>query len=410
MTNQLSASCADRENRSLLVVAGDLSADKHVAKLVKTLKEAAPDLHVWGMGSEKMQEAGVELCFDCRDFSSMGILSVIKLRPFLERLGHELLRQIERRKPHAVLLVDYGGFNLQFAKAVRKKFPHLKMLYFISPQVWGSRPWRIKALAKTINKMLVIFPFEESLYLSHQIPVRFVGHPLTTRIAHQSPQNVKEDFCHRFNLDPEKPLIAVFPGSRKSEIQNLFPIVWKAMQWTFRICPKVQFAISEANQERASAIRAIAAKLTNKLSKELDQQARVVKVSAPENDNLMAAADIIWAKSGTTALEATLHGKPMIVFYRADWLSYWLFLAFKRVQKISLPNLLAGKDLVPELIQLDCRPDQLVKYTADLLNVPGLRRQISQELLALRERLGQGDYALACTEEILKVISAQGKF
>jgi lipid-A-disaccharide synthase len=385
---------------SLLVVAGDLSADKHTGKLLARLKQAAPELKVWGMGSTHMRDSGAELLFDCKDFSSMGIIGVIKLVPFLKQIGMTLLAEIDKRQPRAVLLVDYGGFNIELAKAIRKQFPKLPVLYFIAPQVWGSRPWRIKTLAKTISKMLVTFPFEEPLYQSYGIPVRFVGHPLSSAQVHKERTEIRQEFCSRHALNPEKPLIAVFSGSRKGEIRNLFPVVWQAMQWLSDVHPDVQFALSQANPERASDMQMIIEQKAHKRQ----TRAQYVTISASENDDLMSAADIVWAKSGTTALEATLHGTPMIVFYRADWLSYWIFLAFKRVQKISLPNLLSGKNLVPELIQLDCRADQLVKYTRDLLAVPELREEIRRELLALRDKLGEGEFTSACTEEILAAI------
>jgi lipid-A-disaccharide synthase len=386
-------------NPSLLVVAGDLSADKHVGKLLLQLKQAAPELNVWGMGSTIMQKAGAELLFDCKEYSSMGIVGVVKLKPFLDRVARTLLNEIEKRKPNVVLLVDYGGFNLAFSKSIKKRFPNLKILYFISPQVWGSRPWRIKTIAKTISKMLVIFPFEETLYRSHGIPVRFVGHPLCHKENPKDPSQIRKDFFLRYGLDGKKSLIAIFPGSRKSEIPSLFPVVWQAMHWLAGERDDVQFAISLANPERAESIQKIIDR-----DKKHTVAAPFLMVPAEENDNLMDASDVIWAKSGTTALEATIHGKPMLVYYRADWLSYWIFLLFKRVRKISLPNLLSGKTLVPELIQLDCRADQLVKYTRDLLDVPQLRSEITNELLALKSQLGEGDFAAALSEEILEAI------
>jgi lipid-A-disaccharide synthase len=385
---------------SMLVVVGDPSADKHVGRLLHKLKQSAPDLKVWGMGSTAMQNAGAELLFDCKDFSSVGIVGVIKLKPFVDRATAALLNEIKTRAPKLVLLVDFGGFNLPISVEIRKRFPDLKILYFISPQVWGSRPWRINTIAKTVSKMLVIFPFEEPLYRRHGVPVRFVGHPLAANRHDKDPSKVRHEFFSRYGLDETKHLVAIFPGSRKNEIPSLFPVVWQAMQRLALERPNTQFALSAANPDRAIAIQ----KIIEQNRKNKKEIASFVTVPGEENDDMIAASDVVWAKSGTTALEVALHGKPMLVFYRADWLSYWIFLAFKRVQKISLPNLLAGKTIVPELLQLDCRPDQLVKYTRDLLDVPALRSEISQELLALRDQLGEGDFATACTEEILDAI------
>jgi lipid-A-disaccharide synthase len=385
---------------SMLVVVGDPSADKHVGRLLDRLKQSAPDLKVWGMGSTAMQKAGAELLFDCKDFSSVGIVGVIKLKPFVDRATAALLNEIKIRAPKLVLLVDFGGFNLPISVEIRKRFPDLKILYFISPQVWGSRPWRINTIAKTVSKMLVIFPFEEPLYRRHGIPVRFVGHPLAANRHDKDPSKVRHEFFSRYGLDETKHLVAIFPGSRKNEIPSLFPVVWQAMQRLALERPNTLFALSLANPDRAIAIQ----KIIEQNRKNKKEIASFVTVPGEQNDDMIAASDVVWAKSGTTALEVALHGKPMLVFYRADWLSYWIFLAFKRVQKISLPNLLAGKTIVPELLQLDCRPDQLVKYTRDLLDVPALRSEISKELLALRDQLGEGDFATACTEEILDAL------
>jgi lipid-A-disaccharide synthase len=388
---------------SLLVVVGDLSADRHASKVLAKLKESAPQLKVWGIGSESMKREGAELLLDCKDFSSIGIVGILKLVPFLIGLRKRLLAEMAVRKPQAVLLVDYGGFNLFFAEGIKKQFPSTPVLYFISPQVWGSRPWRIKTIAKTITKMLVIFPFERTLYEEHKVPVRFVGHPLAQDVeSFNVIGNSREEFCHATGLRAKDPIIAVFPGSRKSEIKILMPVLMQGMNWLFSERPNVQFVISEANEDLGKQIRLLFGPV------DADKRnLQPVYISASKNQALLASADLVWAKSGTTTLEVTLFGKPMLVFYRGDWLSYFIFLALKMVRRVSWPNLLAGRELVPELIQLDCRAEQLVKYSRDLLDVPKLREEISAELLSLRDQLGEGDFASACAEEILKVVKLQ---
>jgi len=390
---------------SLLVIVGDLSADRHVGKILAKLKESAPQLKVWGIGSENMRREGAELLLDCKEFSSIGIVGVIKLVPFLARLRERMLGEIAKRKPQAVLLVDYGGFNLPLASGIRERFGSLPIIYFISPQVWGSRPWRINTIASTVTKMLVIFPFERELYEKHKVPVRFVGHPLAQDVeafrGSGSGSN-REEFCKTNGLKPNDPIIAVFPGSRKSEIKTLMPVLQEGMNWLSFERPRVQFVISEANEDLGKQIR-----LMLKGDADDSRNAKPVYVNAAKNQELLAACDLVWAKSGTTSLEVTLFGKPMLVFYRGDWLSYFIFLGLKRVRRVSWPNLLAGKNLVPELIQLDCRAEQLVKYSRDLLDVPKLREEISAELLSLRDHLGEGEFASAVSEEILKVAKLQ---
>ncbi len=391
------------EPASILVVAGDVSADRHVGLLLEQLKVEAPHLQTWGLGSTKMKAAGTELLYDCKEFSSIGIIGVLRLIPFLRRMGDEFLAQIAIRKPQAVLLVDYGGFNLPLASAIKKQFPGLPILYFISPQVWGSRPWRINTIAKTVSKMLVIFPFEKALYEDKGVPVRFVGHPLTKNIPSFDDQKTRLEISQKYGLNPANPIVAVFSGSRRSEIPTLFPVIIDAMVWLSEIRPSVQFAISKANEELGKQIESALEKARAKGR----LKCKVVTVDSAMNYELITASDLVWAKSGTTSLEVTLLGKPMLVFYRGDWLSYFIFLAFKRVRRVSWPNLLAGKALVPELIQLDYRAEQLVKYTSDLLDVPALRQEIASELRSLRDQLGEGDYARAVVEEILETTKHQ---
>jgi lipid-A-disaccharide synthase len=383
---------------SLMVSVGDLSADKHASKLISKLKICQPNLHIWGLGSSAMRAAGVEILYDCQEFSSIGIAGVLKLFPFLAKVRNELLAEIAKRKPKAVLLIDYGGFNLVLAQTIRTRYKDLPIYYFISPQVWGSRPWRINTIAKTITKMLVIFPFEESLYKDKNIPVSFVGHPLTKNLPDQTALLNREQFAGKYHLNPAKPIIGIFSGSRKSEIKNLLPITLTAVKELNKDRPEIQFAVSQANEL-----------LSDDIEKALKTDGfanNLVKIIPSEDSyNLMSICDLAWAKSGTTTLELTLFAKPMLIFYKADWLSYLIFLALKRTQRVGWPNLLAGKDLIPELIQLDCSPQKLVQYSKDILDVPGLNKEISLQLQALRNKLGEGDYAEACATELAKTFT-----
>jgi lipid-A-disaccharide synthase len=246
--------------------------------------------------------------------------------------------------------------------------------------------------------MLVIFPFEEKIYLEKNIPVTFVGHPLTKNLPDRHALMNREEFAHKYGFDPTKPIISIFPGSRKSEIKNLLPLTLEAVQSLHKKRPEIQFALSQANNELANSVKTIVARRP--------AIAELVKLIEPADTyNLMSNCDLAWAKSGTTTLELTLFAKPMLIFYRGDWLSYLIFLAFKRTQRVGWPNLLAGKELMPELIQLDCCPEKLVQYSKDLLDVPALLKEMSTELLSLKNKLGEGDYAATCACELANVLS-----
>lgn len=389
--------------KSICVVVGDMSADKHVAKLVGHLKSLQPDLHIFGVGGPEMAKAGVEILFDCQDFAAIGFFRLIDKVPMLARIRKKILDTIDERKPDCALLVDFGGFNITFSSAVRNRFKSLPIVYFISPQVWGSRPWRLIELARNVSKMLVIFPFEQAIYERKGIPAKFVGHPLMVDPEKWDQKHSRQEIMQELGLNPEKPMVAIFPGSRKQEISDHMPVVAQAVKWMKRERPDIQFVLSQSNERIAGLVDNQMKK--HRLSTQPDTG--LLLVSSENNYKLLSIADLVWAKSGTTTLETTLCGAPMIIFYRGDWLSYLLVLCFKTVKRVGWPNLLAGRDLVPELIQLDCRAEKLVEYTLDLIDVPTLRQEMSSQLKTLRDQLGQGDFAKNAALEILEIIGCR---
>ncbi len=387
--------------KSLMLIVGDPSADRHMESILKLVKQSAPDLNMWGVGGERMEEIGVELLADLKDFAVIGFFEIIEKVPRILKMGHTILMEIEKRKPDVIMMVDFGGFNLKIVPRIRKKFPNQKLLYFISPQIWASRPWRIKTIAANVSKMLVIFPFEEPLYASYGVPARFVGHPLTLHIPNEQELLDKETFTRTHELRADKPIIAVLPGSRKQEIKTLLPILLTAMEELLSERPDLQFVVSKANKTVSELVDKIYEK--HKIKKRFSKN--VIFLDGSENYNLFKNSDLVWAKSGTTTLEVAMFGKPMLIIYRGALLSYFLVVLVLTVKNVGLPNLLAGRTLVPELLQLDCRPQQLVRYTSDLLDVPGLRNEISDELLKLRDQLGQGNYVENCAQEILAALN-----
>lgn len=385
---------------SLFIMVGDLSADKHTATLLAGLKKQIPDLKIWGVGGPAMQAEKMELICNCQEFSSLGPFEGFKYIFLFRKLRAQVLERIKNERPSLALLVDFGGFNLILADDLRKQEPQLPIYYFISPQVWASRPWRIKTIARTVDKMLCIFPFEQDLYTKRGITASFVGHPLTRNLRRENLKS-KEDFCREWNLSCERPIIAVFPGSRKQEIRDNLPVALESIARLLVIRPDLQFVISQANDLFAESIQNLMKKygLTEHLGK------NIFIIKDIQNYAAIAASDFVWAKSGTTALEVTLLAKPMLIFYRGSWINYFLFRLFKTVPRVGWPNLLAGYDLVPELLQLDCRPQQIVKYTCDMLDAPALRHEISEKLKDLAKQLGAKDYVENCTNEILNVMS-----
>lgn len=386
--------------KSLFVCVGDVSADRHAARVISRLKEEMPDLCVWGVGGEAMQAAGARILFDRNAINAFGIMEVIRHLPRLALVRKELLEKIEKERPDAVLLMDFGGFNIGFAQILRKKFKDLPIIYFISPQVWGSRPWRIKAIAASASKMLVIFPFEEELYRARGVNACFVGHPLTTGIKPADKRCSKEDFCRQFNLDPERPIIGVFPGSRRQEIGKHGAIVLQAIDLLRKARPQLQFVVSRTDSAMGDAFQHEIEK--GGYERLLDAGLKIIE--SQHNEELMCHADLLWTKSGTTTLEATLIGTPMIIFYNASWITYLIFTLFKTVRYVGWPNLLNGEELVPELILLDCSAQRLAAFTLDWLDVPGLKREISARLKVLKSHLGRGDFTDNAACEIITIL------
>lgn len=230
--------------KSILVSVGDHSADKHAAAIIKELKLIYPDLKVRGMGGPLMKDAGVDLIFNLDDLNVLGIVEVIKFLPRLLAMENHIIKEVEAAPPDLVLLVDYGGFNMRLAKKMRVKYPKMPIVYFICPQVWASRPWRAKALAKNISRLLVIFPFEELHYEKEGIKATFVGHPLLKQIGDLSDYPSKVEFSKKIGFNPDNELISIFAGSRKLEIKNHMPVIVSAMEELLQTRPGIQFIVS----------------------------------------------------------------------------------------------------------------------------------------------------------------------
>jgi lipid-A-disaccharide synthase len=384
--------------KSLFISVGDHSASNHATRVIRKLKQLQPDLELWGMGDAQMEAAGMNIEVDFQQYTAFGIISVLKHLPRLAALKQALADRICSRKPDAVLFIDFGGFHLALAKLLKKRLPDLPVIFLISPQVWGSRPWRAKTIGKVVDKMLVIFPFEESWYKLRGIDAKFVGHPLSLRHHDLDMAGVRSRFCQMYSLECEKPIVAIFPGSRRMEIDGNLPPALQAVRWLVNERPDVQFVISQANEKFGE-------RLTELTLKYRLASCTQVKVARPaDNAELMMAADVIWAKSGTTTLEASLMKKPMLIFYRADWLSWMVFLLFKRVKWVGLPNLLTG-GVVPELFQLDCRAEQFVKYTRDWLEVPAAREVLVSRLAKIDQQLGSTKFDDVAASEVLEIVN-----
>lgn len=383
-------------NSSIFVFAGDPSADNHAAPIVAELKKTNPDLQVWGVGGPRLQKAGAELLYDCRAFSVVGFQQTVRNLSFFRKLIAEMVFLIKQRKPVLLFLVDCGGINLRIARALHKSMPDLVIYQFIAPQVWASRPWRIKTIKENVTKVLVILPFEKQMLDGERICSKFVGHPLVRQLVSEPRIESKEAFCTLLGLDAQKPIVGIFPGSRKQEIAQILPVYLKAASALLDTKGEMQFVISVANELLKPAIESC----VTSVDEGLIHGKNLLLLPSSMNHELMSHCDIAWAKSGTTTLEVSLFGTPMLICYKGSMLDYLLVSLFKTTRFVGLPNILAGYELVPELLQGDCNPGLIARLTLHILDHPSVYENISQKLRELVSKLGSRDYVLECVTEI----------
>ena len=318
--------------KKLFIITGEYSGDIHASHVAKELWKEYPDLTIEGIGGENLKAAGVKLFSDHKKMSAVGLSLKIIIDHIT--LGKRLVDYLKNDyKPDLVLCIDYGAFNLNISKFLKKA--GIKVFYYIPPQVWASRKWRINTIKKYIDKVLCIFPFEKPMYDSYGIDTHYCGHPLVSQLP---PKANREEFFEKHGLDKNKKLVSVFPGSRVFELKQLMGTFIKTAKKLQKEHPDLQFCISHAPNLSDSVY--------NKYLKNTD-----FKVIKGENQALLSCSDALILASGTVALEACLYQVPMIIAYRGPWLFYLIYLMVRCIKKVSLPNIIADRMIVPEIIQ-----------------------------------------------------------
>ena len=338
--------------KDILIVAGEPSGDLHGANLAQELWKLDPTLTLRGLGGEKMLLAGVNLYFNIVELAGIGISEVFKNIARLRQVFKELVAIIEKAKPKAIVLIDFPEFNLRLAKEMhRLKIP---IIYYISPQVWAWRRGRVKTISRYVKKMLVIFPFEEEFYRRLRIPVEFVGHPLLDMAMPQKDKSMLKD---ALQIEGDKVVIGLLPGSRESEVKKHLPVMLEAAKIIGRQIPRVQFVLP------------INSSLSEKFftgMMNLDERV-LVRLLPGQSSEVMGAADLILVASGTATLEAARHSCPMVIIYKISFLT-WLFVRpLIRVPYVGLVNLIAKKKIVPEYLQFQANPGRIARECLDLL-------------------------------------------
>jgi lipid-A-disaccharide synthase len=353
----------------LLLSAGEASGDMYAARLATALKQRL-DVAIFGMGGPQMRAAGVEVITDYSEVSVVGITEILNHLPSLVRAMRHLITEAERRKPPLAILTDFPGFHLRLARKLRRQ--GMRNIYFICPQFWAWRPWRVRVVRRRFAQALCIFPFEERFYSRAGVPVKFIGHPLVGNV--HALKN-RATFCREQSLDPAKPLVAILPGSRHAEIAQHLPVLREACGLIHQALP-AQFVI-------AAAPGSIRAEHCNGWPAGL-----ALRVVEGQTYNTLAAADAAIVSSGTATVETALLDVPMVVVYRVSPLTAFLAKPLLRTSYFSMVNLIAERRVVPELIQHDFTPQRVATEVLRLLRDSRARDELRAGLADVRRRLG----------------------
>jgi len=355
--------------KEVFVLAGEASGDVKGGGLVEAALRVSPDVHFWGVGGRRMRDAGMEILIDSAELSVNGVVEVMARARPIWYIYRRLREALAARKPDLVVLIDFPDFNLFFARQVNRL--GIPLLWYVSPQVWAWRRYRLRKIARRVTRMMVVFPFEEAMYRERGVPVDFVGHPLVDLVR---PRLARDETMRKVGLDPGRGLVALLPGSRRSELERIYPVMLEAAERLHAMRPDLQFATPVAP---TLPVEAVAAKA---------RAARVpVAIAEDLAYDLMAAADAVVVAAGTATLECALVGTPMVMVYRISPITY-LGRPLVGVEHYCMVNLIAGRRVVPELVQADCTPDRIAVTALDLLGPAGAAQRIA--LAQLRERLG----------------------
>jgi len=395
-----------------MIVAGEASGDKHGASLARALKRLYPEINfeLFGSGGEEMRAAGVETLVDARDVAIIGVPEIARALGKLYRAYRTLIAAARSRRPSVIVLIDWPDFNMRLAKKLHRE--GFKIVYYVSPQVWAWRKHRVRALRRDVDRMLVILPFEEAFYQQAGIDVEYVGHPLAEAVRATLS---RDEFCDRHGLDPARPIFALLPGSRQKEIHYHLPLMLDAAKrlriLRLRIAdcglrieesapaPRVsnpqsairnpQFIIPLASTVRRVEIEAITGQAREGRAKQAWGCAAEIDLAIVESDtyNALCYSEIAVVASGTATVEAALAGTPMVIIYRGSEINWRLIRPLIHLDTFGMVNLIAGRRIVPELIQRDANGERIASEIQSIVSDPARLSRIREDLGAVRKVL-----------------------
>jgi lipid-A-disaccharide synthase len=363
------------QSKTIYFVAGEVSADNHGAALMRSLLDLSRDcrIHFMGRGGPEMRRIAGERFKDwLGDAAVLGLWEVIRNYGYFREQFRETLNEIRENKPDAVVLIDYPGFNLRLARALRKQPPPQKIIYYISPQVWAWNRGRIKKMARILDFMLCIFPFEADLYNKSGLRAMFVGHPALDRLRSQ-----------RIDIERDPNLIGLFPGSRLPEVRKIFPVILEVANLLLRRKPSLRFEVAAASAALAAEV--------NEILDLHSEHRQMIQVKVGETAAIMQRASAGIVASGSATLEAAYLRLPFVLIYKVTWPTYLAGRLVVNVKYLGMPNVLAEKEVVPEFIQHRAKPEAIAQALWRLMENADAREQMISEFDAIVGKLGKGE-------------------
>jgi lipid-A-disaccharide synthase len=366
---------------------GEASGDLYAGALVDALRRREPDIDVFGLGGERFKAAGGRLIADFHGLSVTGLTEALSVVPRSFATMRRLVAAAKAQQPHALVVIDYPDFNFRLMYRIKKL--GIPIIYYISPQLWAWRAGRMRVMKRVVDRVLPIFPFEEALYQREKMDVRFVGHPL---IDLARAKQDRESFLRRLNLDPSRPVLALLPGSRANELDQLGPVLAQAIPLIANQVTGVQFVIARAPNLHDGHFDVFGI------------SAATIRIVDGETDDVLNASDAVITASGTATVQTALHGKPMVVVYKVSPMTYRLARRMTLVDTYAMVNLIAGERVVVELIQDACTAGAMANEAVRLLTDTTYRMRMIASLDDVRRRLGGPGASDRAADAVLDVI------
>ena len=366
----------------IMISCGEASGDLYAGALAAELRARAPGIEITGFGGPRLEAAGASLMGSFAGLTVTGLTEALRVLPRSYAMYRRLVAAARARRPDVLVAIDFPDFNFRLMAALARL--GVPVVYYVSPQLWAWRPGRLQTMKRLVDRVLVIFPFEAPIYERAGIPVQFVGHPLVDLARAARPRGV---VLRGLGLRPDAPTVALLPGSRPNELRRIAPVIAAAQPRIRARVPGVQFVVARAPN----------------LPDDLFAPFRDGVVVQEATDEVLASSDVVITASGTATVQAALHERPMVVVYRVSPLSYRLGKPFLTVDMYAMPNLVAGRRIVPELIQADCTPDRIASEAVALLTEVDRHTRTREALRGVRERLGAPGASGRAADAVLEV-------